>query len=98
MKEKQLYFKEFNDYKIFNLLVEKILHNIEPSIEKMVGMILKISEKLFKDNHCNDLDFICGEKINVMTNFEKFRFYVFTLIRKNFNFTNFTGSAYLLNK
>jgi hypothetical protein len=81
-ERKTLYYKEFNDYKIFNLLVEKILLNIEPSIEKMVGIILKISEKLFKDNYCNDLDFICGEKINVMTNFEKFRFYVFTLLEK----------------
>lgn len=81
-ERKTLYFKEFNDYKIFNLLVEKILLNIEPSIEQMVKIILKISEKLFKDNNCNELDFICGEKINVMTNFEKFRFYVFTLLEK----------------
>lgn len=81
-ERKTLYFKEFNDYKIFNLLVEKILLNIEPSIEQIVKIILKISEKLFKDNNCNELDFICGEKINVMTNFEKFRFYVFTLLEK----------------
>jgi len=104
-ERKQLYSKEFNDHKIFNLLIEKVLNFIESCVENLVVIITNLSDKITKDNSSinslassNDLDFLCGELITIIENFEKFKFFVSILLEKNILTLNTrTNSAQLNN-
>jgi hypothetical protein len=79
-ERKLQYFKEFKNYKILDLLINRILINIESAIEKIVEISLKISEKM--QSSSQELDNVCNELTNIMCNFEKFRFFIYCLIEK----------------
>lgn len=80
-EKKNYYFKEFSDYKILSLLIIKLLTGIEESIVTLITIISETSDKLLKDPNA-DLDFICREKINIISNFEKFKFFICILQEK----------------
>lgn len=84
-ERKQIYFKEFKDFSLVFIMVSVFFCNLESHLEKFFALIYQIIDLLVKiDSEGKELDFICAEISGLISNFEKFKFFISILQDKIF--------------
>jgi len=82
-KRQQIYFKEFNDFNLVFINISIFFCKLEKHLDKYLVLIYKIIDLLVKvDNDGKQLDFICYEITTILSNFEKFKFFITVLQEK----------------
>jgi len=82
-KRQQIYFQEFSNFNLVFINISVFFCNLEKYLDKFLSFIYQINELLNKmDVEGKQLDFLCYELSLMISNFEKFKFFVSVLQEK----------------